>query len=166
MRYILYLFTMILLFVSGMLVGNVYLPDQGASMAAAVSVPGLPDGNPVLQQLNRQTAEKNLEILGSALQSCPAVVNEEKDRLINQIRLQMALEEFELKKVRLELEIAKNKETNRPTSQFIQASTDYNKIREQVQLLADLWFPTTQPEENNSISPDVVEAVAGKTDPK
>ena len=48
MRYILYLFTMGLLFVGGMMVGNIYLPQRAATLAAAVSVPPLSQENPVL----------------------------------------------------------------------------------------------------------------------
>ena len=53
MRYILYLFTMALLFVGGMMVGNMFLPEQAASLAAAVSVPSLTDQNPMLQTGSR-----------------------------------------------------------------------------------------------------------------
>lgn len=147
MRYILYLFTMALLFVGGMMVGNMYLPERAATLAAAVSVPPLSQENPVLKTTTRQTAARNLDILNQALQACPVVVNEEKDRLVNQIRLLMALEDFEIKKARLELEIAKNTDTNRPTSQFIQAAGDYNAAREYAEQLADELFPVPAPEQ-------------------
>lgn len=147
MRYILYLFTMALLFVGGMMVGNMYLPERAATLAAAVSVPPLSQENPVLKNTTRQTAARNLDILNQALQTCPVVVNEEKDRLVNQIRLLMALEDFEIKKARLELEIAKNTDTNRPTSQFIQAAGDYNAAREYAEQLADELFPVPAPEQ-------------------
>lgn len=145
MRYILYLFTMALLFVGGMMVGNMYLPERAATLAAAVSVPPLNQDNPILKSTTRQTASRNLDILNQALQSCPVVVNEEKDRLVNQIRLLMALEDFEIKKARLELEMAKNTDTNRPTSQFIQAAADYNAAREYAEQLADELFPMPEP---------------------
>ncbi len=145
MRYILYLFTMALLFVGGMMVGNMYLPERAATLAASVSVPPLNQDNPVLKSTTRQTAARNLDILNQALQSCPVVVNEEKDRLVNQIRLLLAVEDFEIKKARLELEMAKNTDTNRPTSQFIQAAADYNAAREYAERLADELFPMPEP---------------------
>ena len=92
MRYILYLFTMLLLFVGGMLVGNNFLPTRDASLAAAVSVPELQTQNPVLQTITREQAEQDLATLVQALNSCPAVVNAEKDRLLNRIRLRLAME--------------------------------------------------------------------------
>lgn len=144
MRYILYLFTMALLFVGGMMVGNIYLPQRAATLASAVSVPPLSQENPVLQHTNREAAERNLNILDQAMQSCPVVVNEEKDRLVNQIRLLLALEDFELKKAQLELEMAKNTDTNRPTAQFTQAVADYNEAREFAEQLADELFPAPQ----------------------
>lgn len=150
MRYILYLFTMALLFVGGMMVGNIYLPQRAATLAAAVSVPPLSNANPALQNTSRQTAERNLNILNQALQSCPVVVNEEKDRLVNQIRLRLALEDFEIKKARLELEMAKNTDTNRPTSQFIQAVSEYNASRELAEQLADELFPLPKPQEETA----------------
>ncbi len=141
MRYILYLFTMALLFVGGMMVGNIYLPQRAATLASSVSVPPLSQENPVLQETTLQTAERNLNILNQALQSCPVVVNEEKDRLVNQIRLLLALEDFEIKKARLELEMAKNTDTNRPTSQFTEAVSDYNAAREFAEQMANELFP-------------------------
>ena len=146
MRYILYLFTMALLFVGGMMVGNIYLPQRAATLASAVSVPPLSQENPIIQDTTRETAYHNLNILNQALQSCPVVVNEEKDRLVNQIRLLLALEDFELKKARLELEMAKNTDTNRPTSQFSQSVSDYNAAREFAEQLANELFPIPLPE--------------------
>lgn len=161
MRYILYLFTMALLFVGGMMVGNIYLPERAATLAAAVSVPPLSQENPVLKNTDRQTAARNLDILNQALQSCPVVVNEEKDRLVNQIRLLMALEDFEIKKARLELEMAKNTDTNRPTSQFIQAAADYNAAREYAEQLADELFPAPAPEQSaETATPDAGQSAA------
>lgn len=151
MRYILYIFTMGLLFVSGMMVGNIYLPDRAASVAAAVSAPKLNASNPAMEAASRERVQHNLTALGSALSSCPLVVSEEKDRLINQIRLRLALEDFELKKTRLELEIAKNKETNRSSSSLMQATAEYNQARQYAEKLADELFPvpagfTAEPE--------------------
>lgn len=153
MRYILYLFTMGLLFVGGMMVGNIYLPQRAATLAAAVSVPPLSQENPVLQETSRQTAERNLNVLNEALQSCPVVVNEEKDRLVNQIRILLALEDFEIKKARLELEMAKNTDTNRPTSQFTKAVSEYNAAREFAEQLANELFPVPAPEPQETAVP-------------
>lgn len=141
MRYILYLFTMGLLFVGGMMVGNMYLPERAASLSAAVSAPKLNTRNPALQNTSRENIQRNLNALGSALAACPVVVNEEKDRLINQIRLRLALEDFEQKKMKLELEIAKNKEANRPTAALTQAAAEYNQARAYAEKLADELFP-------------------------
>lgn len=144
MRYILYLFTMGLLFVGGMMVGNMYLPERAASVSRAVSAPALNAANPALETTSRERVQHNLTALGSALSSCPVVVNEEKDRLINQIRLRLALEDFELKKTKLELEIAKNKEANRPTAALTQATAEYNQARQYAEKLADELFPLPQ----------------------
>ena len=80
------------------------------------------------------------------------VVNEEKDRLVNHIKLWLALEDFQLKKAILELEMAKNVETNRPTAQFVQAAQDYNTAREHAEQMADELFPP-QAEGINSPEP-------------
>lgn len=141
MRYILYLFTMALLFVGGMLVGNMFLPERAATLSATVSVPPLSQDNPALQAVTRDITNRNLLILNDALKACPVVVNDEKDRLVNQIRLRLAIEDFELKKARLELEIAKNTDTNRPSAQFIKATEEYNTARLYAEQLADELFP-------------------------
>lgn len=141
MRYILYLFTMGLLFVGGMMVGNIYLPERAASLSAAVSAPDINTSNPAIETVSRERVQHNLAALGGALNACPVVVNEEKDRLINQIRLRLALEDFELKKTKLELEIAKNKEMNRPAASLTQAAAEYNQSRQYAEKLADELFP-------------------------
>lgn len=157
MRYVLYFFTMVLLFVGGMMVGNMYLPDRGASLSATVAVPPMSSKNPALQEITREVAERNLDTLNQALSSCPVVVGDEKDRLLNQIKLRMALENFEFKRTKLELEIAKNKEINRPTAQFTQALNEYNQARLYAEKLADELFPI--PEEEPVTPPDAESAL-------
>lgn len=153
MKYTLYVLTMLLLFAGGMIVGNVYLPDHSTVRASAVSVPELDTHNPIFARTDRDGAERELSILSQALESCPVVVNEEKDRLINHIKLWLALEDFHLKKAILELEMAKNVETNRPTSQFLQATQDYNAARTHAEKMADELFPP-KTEEEPSVTPD------------
>lgn len=156
MRYILYLFTMALLFVGGMLVGNMFLPERAATLSATVSVPPLSQDNPALQAVTRDITNRNLLILNDALKACPVVVNDEKDRLVNQIRLRLAIEDFELKKARLELEIAKNTDTNRPSAQFIKATEEYNTARLYAEQLADELFPkpAEKTADEDTASPD------------
>ena len=146
MRYILYLFTMALLFVGGMLVGNNFLPERDASRASAVSVPDLAADNPVFQLLTREQAQQDLEQLNRALASCPDLSAEDKKQLLDRISLRLAIENFEFKKTKLESEIAKNNRNNRPTSQLTQATAEYNQAREHVEKLAAELFPP-QPEE-------------------
>ncbi len=141
MKYILYILTMILLFVGGMVVGNIYLPEQSIVRAAAVSVPELNNSNPVFTHTNRESVSRELELLNNALASCPVVVDAEKDRIINHIKLWLALDDFELKKSVLELEMAKNVDSNRPTAQFVQAAQEYNASREKVEKMAEELFP-------------------------
>lgn len=159
MKYTLYVLTMALLFVGGMIVGNVYLPDHSTVRAAAVAVPELDTHNPIFSHTDRTIAERELSVLSQALQSCPVVVNEEKDRLVNHIKLWLALEDFHLKKAILELEMAKNVESNRPTSQFLQAAEDYNASRSYAEQMADELFPVAS---NESA---VAEDVAGEPIP-
>ncbi len=132
---------MALLFVGGMIIGNKYLPESGTVRAAAVSVPDLNTQNPIFARTTREWADRDLSVLSQALQSCPVVVSEEKDRLVNHLKLWLALEDFYVKKAVLELEMAKNVETNRPTAQYVQAAQDYNAAREQAEKLADELFP-------------------------
>jgi len=141
MKYSLYILTMILLFVGGMVVGNIYLPEQSIVRAAAVSVPELNSSNPVFTHTNRESVSRELELLNNALASCPVVVDAEKDRIINHIKLWLALDDFELKKSVLELEMAKNVDSNRPTAQFVQAAQEYNAAREKVEKMAEELFP-------------------------
>lgn len=147
MKYILYILTMILLFVGGMIVGNNYLPEPSTVRAAAISVPQLNTQNPIFERTDKEIAERELNILDQALASCPVVVSEEKDRLVNHIKLWLALEDFNLKKAILELEMAKNVETNRPTAQFLQATQEYNQARENAEKMADELFPARTPQE-------------------
>lgn len=146
MRYLFYILTVAVFFAVGMVVGNLYLPDQSAAHSAAVSVPDLPQDNPIFQTLSRDDAEKDLTVLNQALSSCPVVVTEEKDRLVNRIKLLLAVNEFELKKAQLEREMAQNIDTNRPTVQFIQATAAYNTALESVTKLAAELFPINPPQ--------------------
>ncbi len=141
MKYILYLLTMALLFIGGMMVGNIYLPEHSTVRAASVSAPDLNTGNPIFSHTDRESAEREIGFLNQALSSCPVVVGEEKDRIVNHIKLWLALEDFELKKALFELEMAKNVDTNRPTSQFMQAAQNYNTAREKAEKMADELFP-------------------------
>lgn len=141
MKYALYILTMALLFVGGMVIGNVYLPEQAIVRASSVSVPALDDSNPVFAYTNRESVARDIGLLNNALASCPVIVGEEKDKIINHIRLWLALEDFELKKSVLELEMAKNVDTNRPTGQFLQAVQEYNAARENVEKMASELFP-------------------------
>lgn len=147
MRYVLYLFTMALLFVGGMLVGNNFLPQRDASLASAVAVPDLNLDNPALQTITREQVQQDLEKLAQALQTDVPLSAEEKTLLLNHISLRLAIENFEFKKTKLELEIAKNNKNNRPTAQLTQATNEYNQAREQVEKLAEQLFPVQTVEE-------------------
>ncbi len=142
MRYILYLFTMILLFVGGMLVGNTFLPTRDASRASAVSAPGLTTTHPVLQTLTREQAQQDLQKLTESLKNNTPLSSYDKIQLLNHITLRLAMENFEFKRTKLELEIAKNDKNSRPTAQLIQATNEYNQAREHVLKLAEELFPS------------------------
>jgi len=156
MRYLLYFLTVAVFFALGMVVGNLYLPDHSAAHSAVVAVPGLPQDNPALQTLSRQEATENLTLLNQALSSCPVVVAEEKDRLVNRLKLLLAVDDFELKKTQLEMEMAKNIDTNRPTAQFVQATSAYNTALESVTKLANELFPINAPQAEQLPAEDAV----------
>ncbi|WP_428074245.1 hypothetical protein [Candidatus Avelusimicrobium luingense] len=138
---------MALLFVGGMLVGNNFLPQRDMSLASAVSVPPLNVDNPALQSVTREQAQQDLAMLTQLLQEGEGAQNEERTRLLNRISLRLAMENFEFKKTKLELEIAKNNKENRPTAQLTQAMNEYNQAREQVEKLLDSLFPVPTQEE-------------------
>ena len=146
MRYILYLFTLALVFVGGMLVGNIYLPERSSSVATAISVPDAQSAHPAIAAATLDAAQRNLHILNEALNSCPVVVGEEKERLIHQIDLFWARQDFDLKKARYELEIAKNTPGTAVTSRFAQASADYSAALKRVEKMAQDYFPQPQEE--------------------
>ena len=135
MRYILYFFTMVLLFVGGMLVGNIFLPQRDASLASAVSVPGLDLDTSSLQTLTREQAQQDLEQLSQLAALLSEEKQSERQQLLERIKLRLALENFELKRTKLELEIAKNNKNNRATTQLTQATNEYNQAREEVEKL-------------------------------
>ena len=141
MRYILYIFTLGLVFTAGMLVGNFYVPTSNTSQAAAVSVPDLDRLNPALDQATLLQAQRNIAVLTQALDSCPVVVEAERDRLFKEITLYLALQDFEVKKAIYEAEIAKNTINTRPTSRFSEAATQYSTAKEYTEKLADELFP-------------------------
>lgn len=148
MRYTLYFFTMALLFVGGMLVGNNFLPQRDASLASAVSVPELHLDSALLQMLSREQAQQDFEQLNQFVGSLSEAEQQVRQQCIDRIKLRLALENFELKKTKLESEIAKNNKNNRTTNQLTQATTEYNQAREQVEkLVADL-FPPEQPSDD------------------
>lgn len=157
MRYLFYVLTIAVFFAIGMVVGNLYLPDQTAAHSAVISVPDLPQDNPIFQTLSRDEATEDLTVLNQALSSCPVVVTEEKDRLVNRLKLLLAVDDFELKKTQLEMEMAKNIDTNRPTAQFVQATAAYNTALESVTKLAEELFPANQattPAETDAAQPE------------
>lgn len=141
MRYVLYFFTLALVFVGGMLVGNIYLPESNTSIAAAISVPDPAQTSPQLKEISLDKASRNLFILGEALNSCPVVVTEEKDRLLAEINLLLARQEFDIKKALFELEIAKNTPGSAVTAQFAKASADYAAAQEKLLALALILYP-------------------------
>ena len=144
MRYILYILTLALVFSAGMMVGNTFLPEHGVSLSTAVSAPDVDGKNPIFSTTDRANAERELALLGDTLQTCPMVVTSDKDIVLNHIKLWMALEDFEIKRAHLETEIVKNNAANRPTMQFVQATSEYNAARAAVEKLAEELFPTTQ----------------------
>ncbi len=141
MRYILYIFTLGLVFTAGMLVGNFYIPAQNTSQAVAVSVPDIDHINPAIDQSTEQQARRNIAVLTQALSSCPVVVEAERDRLFKEIALFLALQDFKLKKAIYEAEIAKNSATGRPTAQFSEAAAQYSTAKTYAENLADEFFP-------------------------
>ena len=124
-----------------MLVGNFYIPDHSASMAAAVSVPELESTNPALSQATEQNAQQALVQLTQALEACPVVVNEEKETLFNQISLFLTLQDFQLKKAIYEAEIAKNTVGTRTTAKFSRAANEYAAAKLRTQQRADELCP-------------------------
>lgn len=181
MRYVLYLFTLGLVFTTGMLVGNFYLPAHNASLAAAVSVPDLDRANPALDAATVEQAQENLRVLTQALTSCPVVVEAEKERLFNQISLFLTLQDFQVKKSAYEAEIAKNVKDSRATSRFLRAAADYSAAKINAEQLADSLFPPAQPEQTpaqepleaqtqtitgQQTPPSTATAAAGKSDKK
>lgn len=141
MRYVLYLFTLGLVFTAGMMVGNFYLPAHNASVAAAVSVPDMDRVNPAIDEANAQQTQFNLNALTQALSSCSVVVETERERLFNQIMLFLSVQDFELKKAVYEAEIAKNAVGSPTTSQFSRAAQEYTSAKQKAEQLADQLFP-------------------------
>ena len=158
MRYILYIFTLGLVFTAGMLVGNFYVPTSNTSQAAAVSVPDLDRLNPALDQATLLQAQRNIAVLTQALDSCPVVVEAERDRLFKEITLYLALQDFEVKKAIYEAEIAKNTINTRPTSRFSEAAAQYSTAKNYTEKLADELFPPPPPPQTQS-STDTVQGL-------
>ena len=158
MRYILYLFTLGLVFTAGMLVGNFYIPTRNASLAAAVSVPDLDRVNPALDEATLLQTQRNIAVLTQALSSCPVVVEAERDRLFKQISLFLALQDFELKKSAYEAEIAKNARHSRPTARFSEAAAAYSEAKNRTEQLADELFPMQVPQPTQASSTTVTQA--------
>lgn len=152
MKYVLYLLTLTLVFAGGMMAGHLYLPDQTSSLAKTVAAPGLSTTNPVLNSLSRENVVSNIDTLSKALSACPVIVEQEKERLVKQIQLRLAIEDFELKKAKLELEMAKNEEQNRTTTQFVQATTAYTQAKTYAEKLADELFPVQVVEQEETPS--------------
>ncbi len=128
---------MALLFVAGMLVGNNFLPQRESSLASAVSVPELSHENELLQALTREQAEQDFAKLNQVALACPEEEQPQRQELLDRISLRLAIENFEFKKTKLELEIAKNDQNNRTTTQLTQAVNEYNQARLQVEKLAE-----------------------------
>lgn len=141
MRYMFYFLTLALVFTAGMFVGNLYVPTKNASLATAVSVPGLESTNPALDKISEENAQQALELLTQALSSCPVVVPEEQTALFNRISLFLTLQDFLVKKAIYEAEIAKNIENSKTTGQFSRAASDYAAAKTRTEQRADELFP-------------------------
>ena len=168
MRYVLYLFTIGLIFTAGMMVGHFYIPARNTSQAAAVSVPDLDRLNPALDRATSQQAQLNISLLTQALSSCPVVVEAERDRLFKELTLFFALQDFELKKAIYQAEIAKNTLNTRPTSQFMEAAAQYSAAKTKTEQLADELFPPQLPAQTLASSDTVqapIQSAAGDTTP-
>ncbi len=150
MRYVFYFLTLALVFTAGMLVGNFYIPENNASIAAAISMPPLDMSNPALQQTSEENAQQALDSLTQALSACPIVVSEEKDILFNRISLFLTLANFQVKQAVYEAEIAKNIEGTRQTAQFARAAADYQAAKTRTEQLADELFPPLQAQEEQT----------------
>lgn len=144
MRYILYLLTLGLVFTGGMMVGNRYVPTTSSSLASAIAVPDLDRTNPAIDNATFVQAQENLQALTQALATCPAVVEEEKQRLFNQISLFLALQDFEVKRHIYEAEIAKNVRGTQITSQFSKAAANYSSSKTATEQLANTLFPIVE----------------------
>ena len=151
MRYVLYFFTLALVFTAGMLVGNFYIPQHNASIAAAISMPTLNTTNPALQKTSEEDAQQALSDLTQALSACPLVAGQEKDILFNRISLFLTLTDFQVKKAVYEAEIAKNIEGTRQTAQFTRAAADYQAAKTRTEQRADELFPPLSEEETTTV---------------
>lgn len=165
MRYLFYLLTLSLVFTAGMLVGNRYVPTRNVSLAAAVSVPDLDRTNPAMDAATQQQAQENLQALTQALAACPAVVEEEKQRLFNQISLFLALQDFEVKRFIYAAEIVKNMQDSQTTAQFSRAAQDYSQAKTATETLANTLFPLPAPTEQNAEEPAEISAEQNTTQP-
>lgn len=167
MRYVLYLFTLGLVFTAGMMVGNFYLPAHNASVAAAVSVPDMDRINPAIDEASAQQTQHNLDALTQALSACSVVVETERERLFNQIMLFLSVQDFELKKAVYEAEIAKNAVGSPTTSQFSRAAQEYTSAKEKAEQLADQLFPpeavTPEPSAQTPDEPATAQSVQAST---
>ncbi len=141
MRYVLYLLTLGLVFTGGMLVGNRYVPTTSSSLSSVIAVPDLDRTNPAIDEATLTQAQENLQALTQALSTCPAVVEEERLRLFNQISLFLTLQDFEVKRYIYEAEIAKNVRGTQITSQFSKAATNYASAKTTTEQLANTLFP-------------------------
>lgn len=162
MRYVLYVFTLGLVFTAGMLVGNFYVPTRNTSQAAAVAVPDLDRVNPAMDLATSQQAQRNISALTEALASCPLVVETERERLFNELSLFLALQDFELKKAAYTAEIAKSAAGAQPTGRYNQAAADYTAAKTHAERLADELFPPETSEETQPSSMTVT-AVSSAT---
>ena len=161
MRYVLYLFTLGLVFTSGMLVGNFYVPAHNTSLAAAISIPDAQADDAILSTVTQDQAQRTLEMLTQALSACPVVVQEEQTQLFNQISLFLAMQDFRVKKAIYEAEIAKNITDSRPTAAFDQAAKDYTAAKARVEELIAQYFPA--PAEEQPAAAETETAISTET---
>lgn len=152
MRYVLYFFTLALVFTAGMLVGNFYIPEHNSSVAVAISVPDINRTNPALDKTTEENAQQALAALSQALTACPVVASEEKDFLFQRISLFLTLQDFLVKKAVYEAEIAKNIEGTRQSAQFSRAAAEYQAAKLRTEQRADELFPPIAATENPTVA--------------
>ncbi|MDR0291622.1 MAG: hypothetical protein LBI01_02370, partial [Elusimicrobium sp.] len=117
---------LIIIFLGGVYIGNVYMPQRDATTAVAVAVPPLETYGTDMSAYNFDAAQKTLADMYADMMQDPEhfspTVSDARLKILN---MTLALQNYNITRSKYEAEIAKNRVNAQPSPDYVKAAADY-----------------------------------------